>query len=311
MATVVKVGLDPKQTQTSSQVLNLTTGVLTETLTQYWLIEWDSRQEDPTANYGATDGTHVVPVAGDNYLGASILWCTSAVPQLKPDSAGKVYRYTATYTNGGSASKSGKWDVQVAFDGVPYTVPAYYDVNGNAIVNSANQKFQSQPNQTFYDSSVDLSFKTTSFDETDCESLRGQLNSEAITLTISALSYSRTFPIGTLRLDNYKATPVVAQGAIAYWNVNINFTYRAQVTAPTNSGLSGTVSGFILFIVDQGFCTLDGSGNPVVIRESKTSQALNEPHFLDGSGNLSSEAYYLNFMLNNSGDFTPLIAGIS
>lgn len=325
MPTVVKVGLDPKKQTLYRRTLNQQTGAITTSIVETWMVQWSAAQTDPSANYGASDGTNTVPVLGDLYTGLDAYpTVTDINPMLDNSSGGQVYRVQVTYSRtAASGSDSGKWDTQVSFGGIRVTEPMYFDLDSKPVVNSAHQEYTSQYNQTHYDTSLKVSFKSTTFDEESAEGIRGCVNADEVTLTISRLGYTRTFPAKTLLFEDFTASPVFSnQTTLAYWQVSLDFTYRPLITAPTNGDLSGDISTLEqLLIADQGFAYLDEGGPGLInftVKDVPSDQggvSLNKPCNLDGGGgdgrSLGDNPYFNAYRRNDLGDFSVVLDGIS
>lgn len=305
-AQVVKVGLDPKRQIQFRKALDLTTKLVTVSVLEYWRVVFASRNNDPSLCDGASDGKNTIPIVGSDWRGKGIAWCTDVLPQLDPQSAGQQYLVQTSFSSRQPVnSNQGKWDVSVDFDGEAVQETLFFDLNNKAIVNSAGQPFTQQPNKTHYISTLQLAFKSQTFDETDAEALRGTINASQVTLSIAALQYNRVFPPGTLLFDKFRASPSVQAGQLSYWSVVEQFKYLPLIKSPIDGS---TQSAWQLFALDQGYMELvfgqltdiyDSKGNPV-----------RAPVFLDGAGNVSTSAHYLEFITAQPADFTPLFAGI-
>ena len=333
--TIVKVGLDSKRQIQYRKSMDLATRIVTVQIIEYWKVVFSGKQNDPTACEAATDGTHTVPVVGQQFRNSAVLaWVTETLPQIDTTSNWQQYFVQVTYSSLQPASTStGKWDVQVSFDGVPITESAYYDLDDNQITNSAGQNFSQQPSRTYYDTAVQITFKTNNFDETDAEAIRGMINDSAVTISIAALNYSRVFPATTLRLDNFRAAPSVQSGQLAYWEVTLNLTYRPQINTPPHTQrpdatpLTGQLSTLEYNLVaDMGYQFFDDTQSPEVLTtfsaplaDGGGTQACNAPQLLDGQGGdgrptgspSPDDAHYIAFRMAQRGSFSVLFAGIA
>ncbi len=314
---IVKVGLDPKKSIQYTQQLDQKTGIITTTILESWIVEWDSAQRDPTANAVATDGTNTLPAMSSRYTGTDTdPTVVEIMPQLVAASAGKVYAVQVRYSHAAPAGTNNanvsKWDTTISFDGVPITETIFFDNDNDPIVNSAGQNFSQQPSKTNYDGSIKVSFKSKTFDEITCEGLRGNINSQPITLAIGALGYTRTFPAETLRLQNFSASPVVQIGPtgrnLSHWQVSLDLLYRELIVSPITGSM---VSAFNLYVVDQGYAELVG-GVLTTIYSADGATPLNSPQYLDGgSGAKSATAHYRFFRVATADDLSPIFSGIS
>ena len=320
MANVVKVVLNPKKPTQTQRVYDFTTGVVTTTCQQYWIVVWDSVQKDPTRCYIAADPTSgaKIPVMGQDFAttvpgGAtnSGILCNRIQPMLEPSSAGKLYHVQADFTTRPvtAGNQPAKWDITVSIDGAPVTETIYSDSNGKAIVNSAGQPFQQQDQKVYFDNVYRVGFKSRSLDVKSIDAIQGQLNQSAFTLNIASLNFSKLFEAQSTKLTRCPTSTTLTGDPTqpAYWQAEYELYYRR----PQKSPIDGSpVSGWAIFKLDQGFCTLSG-GNPKAILDAN-GNPLNSPQYLDGSGNQSSSPVFLQFApAETSIDFSPLFAGIA
>jgi hypothetical protein len=276
MPNIVKVGLSAKQSIQAQEVYDFTTGFVTRTATQYWVIEFDGKQNDPYACLGAVDPAgNRVPIVTQDYGvimgGAAIgVLCTRTQPTLDPASAGKA---------------------------------------------SAGQPFQQQRTRTYYDNVYRIGFKSNSLNPATIDPIQGCLNQGAFTLNVASLGFSKTFEAQSTLLTRCPTTTVLTGDPTQpnYWQAEYELYYRKPIATPANTtgGTAGAmVSGWTPFIVDQGYCEL-ASGQLKQILDS-TGNPLNSPQYLDGSGSKSTTAHYLQFTPDSpTADFTPLFAGIA
>src|SRR5665213_1673823 len=184
-ATVIIVGLNPEQQTQTQRTIDLSTGIITETVTEYWIVQFASAETDPTVCYTAFDGTNRIPLIGRDYGSGQL--CHRIQPMLDGASAGQVYRVQVDYSSRPQPKPGSKWDVTVNIDGAGVTESLNHDGAGKAIVNSAGQPFSQQPTRTYFDNIYRIGFKSTTLDVASIDALQGSLNSAAFSLNIPSL----------------------------------------------------------------------------------------------------------------------------
>jgi len=313
MPTITKVALDPKKQTVTQKVLDFRTGLITSTVTQYWLVVWSGAQSDPTACYGAVDPKgNALPGIRAAYGGAT---CNRIQPMLDSASAGNVYRVQVDYSTRPAATANGsKWDISIAIDGAPVTETLYHDGAGTAIANSAGQSFQQQPSKTYFDAIYRIGFKSQILDVASIDALQGCLNSAAFTLSIPSLNFSKLFEAQSTELTRCPTSTVLTgdPSAPQFWQAEYELYYRKPITSPRDQS---TVSGWTIFLLDQGYCELvSGKLQPITnpAFPAPGGLPLNSPSYLNGAGRVATTPTWLQFAPSQpTGDFTPLFAGIA
>lgn len=312
MAKIVKVGLDGKKPALVRKSCDFATGVIVVTVTQYWLVEFDSPVTDPALCFGASFAGYTLPDTGYLYGGSSAyqgLVCNQVLPTLDPTSAGKLYRVQVDYSSLPQPANTGKWNITISIDGMPVTEPIAYDSTGKAIVNSAGQQFSNQPTRTKYDNVYRVAFQSNKIDIATIDELEGTLNAAEFTLQVKSLGFKKTFEAQSTQLVRCPSTTTLTGDpkTPAFWNVEYELHYRRPIVSPIDGS---TQSGWTLFILDQGYAKSSGGATPDAILDGNHNP-LNSPQYLDGSGNVSSTAHWLQFApAETTADFTPLFDGI-
>jgi|SRR5579884_2881997 len=311
MPKVVKVGINPKRQTQTQKSYDFTTGVVTITAQQYWLVVFDSKVSDPTLCYGASDGRNTIPDVGKPYPNGANLTCNRVQPMLDPQSAGNLYHVQVDYsTRPQGGGQQDKWDINVSIDGAPVAETLFHDGNGTAIANSAGQNFSQQPTRTYFDGVYRVSFKSKTLNVAAIDALQGSLNLNAFTLSIPSLGFTKLFEAQSVELARCPTSTVLSGDPTrpVYWQAEYEFYYRKPIKSPIDGSL---VSGWTIFMLDQGYCELTG-GNLVPITDSTTGLPLNSPQYLDGSGHKTTSPHWLQFSpAQPTGDFSPLFTGIA
>jgi hypothetical protein len=307
---IVKVGLNPKRATQTQKSYDFTTGIITTTVQQFWIVVFDAPNSDPTLCYTASVGSRKIPQIGDAYstIGPYV---NRVQPVLDPTSAGKMYHVQVDYTSLPQAQvTASKWNITVSTDGAPVTESVYADSAGKAYVNSAGQPFQQQRTKTYFDNIYRVGFNSKSLDVASIDALQGCLNLNAFTLKIDSLKFSKSFEAQSTLLARCPTSVVLTSDPTnpAYWQAEYELHYRKPIKSPIDGSI---VSGWTVFELDQGYCELV-SGALKAIVDSKTGLPLTAPQYLDGSGSKSTTAHFLQFAPDElPGNFTPLFTGIS
>jgi hypothetical protein len=202
--------------------------------------------------------------------------------------------------NWGSTSESpvqfptgAKWNVEISVDGVEYSQPAYKDVNGAALVNSAGDPFDPPLEQTYYDEEITVSFNTRTVDASAIESARGKTNSASFSFTVAGLS--RTFATKTLKLVKASYSTVYENND-SYWKVSYVFRHRVDTWTRT--------------VLDQGYNAWDSVASKLVIIKDKNGDPVNTPAMLDSDGAVTDTAHFLDFQMEGTASFSTLFTGL-
>jgi hypothetical protein len=297
MATWVKVSQDQKIedqcTGTQSD-----DGKITWTLIQTWNAQTDGTSRATTYEAAfASDGTNTIPALGSDIIIDSTEF---TVNQSRPKRSGpnsfniqitSVYTYTPPQS-------SNKWNVQVNFAGQPFSQTAYKDKDSKAIVNSAGQPFDPSVEHTYYDEKISISYNTTLEQSSSFASIRGMVNSSAVTLSLPGIT--RSFSARQVYcVDASQSADVNLTDGTATFKVSIELNVRQDT--------------YIDNILDQGFYYLDTSTNEIVQIKDKYGDLLSAPARLDGNGGVLAPGgtpVYLPFKIESEADFTSAFEGL-
>lgn len=254
-----------------------------------------------TARVG-NDGTNAIPAQNSTVTVNGVSCLVQSVEAERMDSTPLVFLVTVTAGIQPSSGSGTKYEITITVDGDEYSEPVYQDNAGNTITNSCNQSFEPPIEKTYYErESISVNFKSDVVDVTNIIACRGKLNDAGVTLSISALGYSRTFAAKTLMLKKASYTVTISNdGTPLYWSISYVLAYDPNTWTRQ--------------IVDRGLYTLDPTGHvklvPILDREG---QPVTTPQCLDGSGNkvaLGGAAVLLPFDLDDTASFTGLFTGL-
>ena len=325
MPTVVKVGLNPKQSIQYQEVYDFQTGFVTRTATQYWIVVFNAPVSDPSACRAARDPAgNQLPLVTQDYSttqpGAGAvpgMFCTRVQPMLDGNSAKLAYKVQCDFSSRPQAQGQAgpKWDITIGIDGAGVTETVYSDGAGKAYVNSAGQPFQQQRQRTYFDNVYRVGFKSRTLNPSTIDPIQGCLNQGAFTLSVASLGFSKSFQAQSTLLARCPTSTVLTgdPSQPSFWQAEYELYYRKPIVTPPNTtgGTPGQmVSGWTPFILDQGFCELSGGQLKQIL--DANGQPLNSPQYLDGNGSKSATPHYLQFAPDQpSADFTPLFQGIA
>lgn len=277
-----------------------------------------------TAGASAPDGkggTTTLPAAGGQ-LGSTGMYCSKM--DVRRTNKSYILDASFTFTTPPSIStNTGKWNATVSSDGVESTENATRYSDGTLITNVNGDIFYDGLSKVFYDEQFTVSFMTDAVEATLLGSLRGKVNTVAITLgPINGLT--RTFPINTLLLKNARWKTTYSDTTSSdpakhkfEFSVEIALLYR-NAKHPT----TGAVIGWAPLLVNKGWRrfqsgspVLDSRGNPLDLH----GKVITQPIFLaasgdqlDASGGNVPAVYFPTTpnMVLDTADLTPALTGI-
>lgn len=292
-------------------------GNTTQQRIQTWVCTADPGGGKPNLAdvYTASVGGVTIPLVGADYTveGQTDYTCKQTYPRRTSESP-YVIEVQVTYERKFiyQPPDTSKWNIKISISGSEVTQTAYQGTLVNSdgspnsdslgagqddLVNSAGQAFDPSVEKTYYDEQITVSYNSTT--PPDFSSLRGCTNSSSVSFTISGVS--RTFATNQLLLKEYSlsTTATLNDMSTAVWSVSAT--------------LIGRTDTFTRHILDQGYYTLDDSGDLVAIKD-KYGENLASPARLDGTGNkLGDDAapVYINFNIEDQADLNPVFDGLS
>lgn len=281
-----------KQQQVTVQY-NPQNGQVTANVIETWIVETDtSEMLSPLALVSSGSYAPGLPVAGLVYGG---LICVRVQPQAVA-STPYGFEVQVEYQLPPPAQPSTPLNVKVSVASLSYQSTVYYDKDGNPIVNSAGMPFDPQPQNTFFDQKITVSWdgdaSTIAF--AALTAAQGKVNSD--TVSISCAGYTNTWQPRTLKLTDAQwsiSGPTVVltggSGPTQLWHADIEMVAHTDgptccTICPPGGGGCGPHAGYYANIVDNGFCVLDQHQKPTNATDEYGSY-LNAPVQLDGSGN--------------------------
>ncbi len=211
-----------------------------------------------------------------------------------------------------SSDSTAKWDVQVEVSGVENQETVDADADGYPLLDSAGSPFELAIPDVLYDEVINVIFKTRVVSVSALGDARGLVNDASVTLTISALNYTRTFAAGTLKIGNVNYSLAYDANGVVYWNVNIPLLYRTVT-------VDGSEVGWAKTPVDQGFYYLSGGDRKRIGEDGLTEATDTNPPkatstLLDGSGGIlgaGEQCVLLPYYVEGTTDFSSLLSGIA
>lgn len=249
---------------------------------------------DPTSGLAVPQIGTTVSVGG-----IAAFKVTRVMPKRSTESS-LVFEIQIEYTvkfnvQPGSANK---WNINLKFSGQKTTQQAYQDKDGNDIANTAGQPYDPSVSETLYDEVVTISYDTT--DPPDLSSLRGKVNSDDISFTISGLERGYTARMLLLEDGDVSATFTLSDFTTIVWKVNLVFVYRADT--------------WVDHILDQGYYQINGSGELIPCLDEH-GNPINAPARLDGSGaqitDPTASPHYSAFKIEGEAALSSLFDGLS
>jgi hypothetical protein len=160
----------------------------------------DSADMEPEEVETASDGATSIP-AVDTAIGR---YRVKSADADRDEENPFVFRVSVTLSDaqdepqGGGNSAGNKFNQDITITTEPYEEPVYFDIDGQAITNSAGQPFSNQPTRTYYDERIVISFDTQAVDTANIDKCKGNLNSNTINVDIKG--YKRKIAKGTLKM---------------------------------------------------------------------------------------------------------------
>jgi hypothetical protein len=173
---------------------------------------------------------------------------------------------------------------------LPYQVPLVYDRDGNAVLNSAGDAFESPPERDQYRTVTKITVNQVSYDDQYARSLQDNINND---------SFAGADP-RTLKIAKITSVPHWAAGYGQVWRTTYEIHYDPK--------------GWTRKILDMGYKQIDDSSGqlvPILLKDgSKPSSAC----MLDGSGHYipdptPNDAVQLEFHVYNEISFASLGLG--
>lgn len=161
-------------------------------------------------------------------------------------------------------------------------VPLERDLDGDPIVNSANEPFDPPPEDEEYDLTLTITRNEATFDPLTIRAYQNKVNDAEFF----------DFPAGEV-----KCNEIVASDQERDDEAFVQVTYKFQIRE----------GGWQLELLDQGFRQLDGAAVVNILDER--GQFLTKPTLLDGNGHATEPgdpAFYLTYTVKGSVDFSPL-----
>jgi hypothetical protein len=269
-------------------------GSITSQLIETWIVATDeTSRSDPVDALGASvSGGKTLPALGD-FIG------DFQVVRVLPKRNGP-YSFTVQveskwkYTPPPPASK---FSVSIDFSGQKFTQDAAQDMNEKPVVNSTGDSFNPTVPETFYDERIEVSYQTTADQSATFKTVRGKVNTSAISFAIQGVS--RSFAVREMLCEDVKQSDSLPLGdGTPVFKVTASFTGRADT--------------YITNVLDQGFYSLD-SGDRAPIKDNAGSPVVT-PAMLDGSGNVlapGADPVFITFKIEKEADFTSIFTGLA
>lgn len=316
---LLKVWRDIERQDQSQTVWNDKEQTLTDTVTQVWCAQYDTIAVEPLSATTASAGGATVPNYASGYMaigGNYGFTFTSALAQRNQQSPFVIdVQVTLTRLISFKPDDKDKWAVSINIDGQEYTQDAHKDMNGNPCQNSAGAPFDPTLKRTYNDEVINVKYKTLT--PPDLSTMRGYVNSDAVTFTIDG--YSKSFGYRQLKLKNGSISTTYVDGTAGnahVWDVSLQFLARKDQ--------------FIDTVVDEGYyerdqavqspnlCGGGGAGGPPAGKKmnflDKFSEQVDAPVRLDGHGQEltvgGGAAIYLCFPLEPETALAGLFSGI-
>lgn len=204
------------------------------------------------------------------------------------------YRVTVDYL-GIIDPLDAEWEIE--FDFAASSEPIERDINGNPILNSADETFDPKPQKEVDDLIYRITRNEAVFDFAQARLYKGSVNEDDFL----------GFPAKTCRINQYKARRMKT-GPYYYWTV----TYEIQIRAFLL--VDGKLETWRRRLLDQGFREKvgenDDDGKPkYALIKDQDGNPLSEPTLLDGLGKKLSDGatpVYKEWDLHNTKNFATL-----
>ena len=185
------------------------------------------------------------------------------------------YRVTADYAG---VIDPLEQDPEVEFDFASNNEPIEKDINGNPILNSADETFDPKPQKEIDDLVYRMTRNEANFDPYLARQYKGSINEDEFL----------GFPAKTCKITQYKAKRMKS-GPYYYWSV----TYEVQIRAYML--VDGKLETWKRRLLDQGFREKIGENDDdnkpkYELIKDKDGNPLSEPTLLDGFGKKLADA---------------------
>lgn len=296
MATLTEVFKNPTRQNQAYGTWNSSDNSVSYTVIEWWIIRYDvsdgilPQPVDAMTAAGLPIPSGIYPLG----IGATQFVCKEVRPQVT-DSP-NVFECQVEYVREpGQLSGTGD-SFTIDKHAVTTTQPAYYDKDNVAIKNSANQTFDPQPVQTLYDSEFEINFTINGiFSDATMEACRGFVNSDTVSFNTHGLV--RTYsPRQLLFVD----------GGV------VQTTTNGQTKSSVKMVFRSRIDTYITKILNQGYCVLNSSGNPVNAKDDNYDY-LNSQIMLDSSGHKlpsGGTPVFLTFKIEKETALQPLVNSI-
>lgn len=290
--TFTQVAIDLSKDDSMSQTYDPSSNRITTKYTHTWVVVGSDKTWFAVDLRGASDGTNNLPIVSQPYdigLGGFPAVCDgvhiSRTGPLSWSAAVSYYQITLPDST-----------IKLSLSSVAYPQQAYFDKDGNAVVNSATQPFDPTLTKTYFDAKFTLSYQSFIMPPIDTiMGAKGKVNSDSVSISVGG--WSKTFTARQLKEDDSSAD-FEYHGTDRIWSVSVSFIVR--------------IDTYVDKLLDQGYCRINDAGNLEGIVDDN-GDPVNSPVMLDGSGDvlaMGADPVYLSFPIETETAMSAIISAI-